>query len=244
MIFYQFAISHYCEKARWALDHKKIPYQIVNLIPGPHILTTRRMCPQTFVPILRDDNAIIQGSGAIISYLDQMYPERLLTPIDPQEKKEALELEKYFDAEIGMHLRRYIYNAILPRREIVEPLLLAQGPSWGPVFYRMAFPLVRALMRKSMNIHPESAARSETRLRGALDKLNGLIATRPFIIGNQLSRVDITAASLLAPLCWPREHSFQWPALVLEPLAGFRKEWEAHPSFQWVLRTYREHRLH
>lgn len=242
MILYQFPISHYCEKARWALDHKKIPYTLKNLIPGPHIWTTRRIALQTSVPILEHDKTVIQGSGAIISYLDQLYPETSLTPSDPALKKEALELEKYFDTEIGMHLRRYIYNTILPRREIVEPMLLAQGPKWGPAVYSVIFPLVRFLMKKSMNINPESAARSETRLTGALEKLDGMVRKSSFLVGEKLSRADITAASLLAPLCWPPNHSFPWPREVPEPLAAFRREWEPHPSFQWVLKIYREHR--
>lgn len=242
MILYQFPISHYCEKVRWALDYKKIPYTLKNLIPGPHIVTTRRIAPQTSVPILKDGEMIIQGSGAIISYLDQMYPERPLTPSDPTLKKEALELEKYFDTEIGMHLRRYIYNTILPRRDIVEPMLLAQGPAWGPKVYRVIFPLVRFLMKKSMNINPESAARSEVRLRSAMEKINGMVAKKQFLIGNQFSRADITAAALLAPLCWPKEHAFPWPKSVPEPLAGFRKEWELTASYQWVLKMYQDYR--
>ncbi|HKX12345.1 MAG TPA: glutathione S-transferase N-terminal domain-containing protein, partial [bacterium] len=42
-ILYQFPISHYCEKARWALAFKEIPYRIVNLAPGLHFRRTRNM---------------------------------------------------------------------------------------------------------------------------------------------------------------------------------------------------------
>ena len=40
---YQFCISHYCEKARWALDYKGINYQTVNLLPGQHVNTIRKL---------------------------------------------------------------------------------------------------------------------------------------------------------------------------------------------------------
>src|SRR5690606_11485280 len=40
-VVYQFPISHYCEKTRWQLDHKGMPYQIRNLLPGAHRLFTR-----------------------------------------------------------------------------------------------------------------------------------------------------------------------------------------------------------
>ena len=33
---YQFPISHYCEKVRWAMDYKKLEYKAKNLLPGLH----------------------------------------------------------------------------------------------------------------------------------------------------------------------------------------------------------------
>ncbi|VAW80072.1 hypothetical protein MNBD_GAMMA15-1204 [hydrothermal vent metagenome] len=37
MTLYQFPISHYCEKIRWALDYKGLPYTTINPLPGSHI---------------------------------------------------------------------------------------------------------------------------------------------------------------------------------------------------------------
>jgi len=33
---YVFAISHYCEKARWALDYPAVDYELMYLAPGMH----------------------------------------------------------------------------------------------------------------------------------------------------------------------------------------------------------------
>ena len=33
IVLYQFPISHYCEKVRWALAYKSISYQKINLLP-------------------------------------------------------------------------------------------------------------------------------------------------------------------------------------------------------------------
>ena len=38
---YQFACSHLCEKARWALEYKRVAYQPVNLLPGLHLKPLR-----------------------------------------------------------------------------------------------------------------------------------------------------------------------------------------------------------
>ncbi|MEZ4340912.1 MAG: hypothetical protein R3B82_30175, partial [Sandaracinaceae bacterium] len=36
------AFSHYCEKARWALDLRRVPYRERRYLPAMHLLATRR----------------------------------------------------------------------------------------------------------------------------------------------------------------------------------------------------------
>ena len=94
---YQFPFSHFCEKARWALDYKSITYRAVNLLPGFHLKPVRKLAPKTCLPVLRDEETVVQDSTAIIDYLDKKYPIPALTPRDPKAAREALEWEKYFD---------------------------------------------------------------------------------------------------------------------------------------------------
>ena len=70
---YQFPISHYCEKARWALDYKHVDHKVKNLLPGIHVKTTKKLAPRSSVPVLVHDNKAIQGSNHIISYLDEVH---------------------------------------------------------------------------------------------------------------------------------------------------------------------------
>jgi glutathione S-transferase len=106
---YTFTISHFAEKARWALDYKSIHYQEKRLVPGSHFPIVKRMAPLTFVPVLRDDGRVIQGSSAILDYLDARTPERPLTPADPSERQRAIELERWLDREFGEPVRRVFY---------------------------------------------------------------------------------------------------------------------------------------
>ena len=43
----QFPYSHFNEKARWALDHKRVPHQRRNLLPGPHAVQLKRLTGQS-----------------------------------------------------------------------------------------------------------------------------------------------------------------------------------------------------
>ena len=38
----EFPHSHYCEKARWALDSKGLKFQAIAIMPGYHIFTVRK----------------------------------------------------------------------------------------------------------------------------------------------------------------------------------------------------------
>ena len=99
MILYTFTISHFAEKARWSLDYKGITYQEKRLVPGSHIPIVRRIAPSTFVPVLDDAGRIVQGSSAIIDYVEEHSPEPPLTPADPSEQQRSLELERWLDCE-------------------------------------------------------------------------------------------------------------------------------------------------
>ena len=79
---YQFQFSHYCEKVRWALDHKGIVFDTRNLLPGPHKRPAKKLAGGSGLPILVDQGAVIQDSTAIIDYLDLTYPQKPLTPED------------------------------------------------------------------------------------------------------------------------------------------------------------------
>ena len=56
-----FAASHFCEKARWALDWHGISYDEVGWPPGLHrILAKRRGLKEAKVPILFDGEDVVQ----------------------------------------------------------------------------------------------------------------------------------------------------------------------------------------
>jgi glutathione S-transferase len=76
LTLYQFPFSHFCEKACWALDLKRQPYRVINLLPALHLLWSRRMASASSLPILRDGAYIVQDSSAIIDYLDLRWPQQ------------------------------------------------------------------------------------------------------------------------------------------------------------------------
>jgi len=93
-ILYQFPLSHYCEKARWLLDHKQLDFVAQNLIPGVHRAFAQLKTGQNKLPILRDNEHWVADSTQIALYLDQTYPEHALLRADPHLREAALKVMK------------------------------------------------------------------------------------------------------------------------------------------------------
>jgi glutathione S-transferase len=115
-LLYQLAGSRYCEKVRWALDYKSLPYRAVNLISGSYMRTSRKIAGETSVPILVDADKIVHGSAEIILYLDKSKRHPPLTPMDSQDASTAYEWERYLDRNLGVALRLYFYHYALRDR--------------------------------------------------------------------------------------------------------------------------------
>lgn len=237
---YQFAFSHFCEKARWALDYKSIPYTPINLLPGLHIKTIQKLAPKTCMPVLADGKTAVQDSPAIITYLDRTHPDPLLTPRDPREAREALDWEKYFDEEIGVTLRLWFYHHALPDRNRAMKFIMTGAPWYGPPLYAVIFPKVRERMMRMMNINAASATDAERRLSAALDKLDAALKDRRFLVGDHFSRADLTACALLSPMILPtdKEASELFPQTVL----ALRNLHKGRRYFGWVQNVYDNYR--
>ena len=239
---YDFTFSHYSEKARWALDFKGVPYASRHLLPGFHMRTTRKLAPRSSVPILKTDDAVIQGSTEIINFLDQTFPDRSLTPQDPQDAKRALEWEKYLDVEIGVTLRLWFYYHTLPDRDRALRFLCADATWLQRSLFALSFTAVRGKMIQFMNINAETASSAAQRFALAFDRLDQALESGPFLVGNRFSRADLSACSLLWPLCRPGESASEVEALLCPTVCALRKQVQHRRFYRWVLDRYQEDR--
>lgn len=237
---YQFPISHFCEKVRWALDYKGLDYRIINLLPGAHIKLIKGMAKKSEVPVIKHDGKTVQGSSAIISYLDQVYPKRLLTPTNPTQQQMALEWEAYVDRSIGPQVRAYFYYYLLDMPDVVIPLLVQGQPWHKKLLFRLMFRKVRRSMRSFMNLNEDTAKRSLKEIRLALRGLSERLSTSPFLAGDYFTRADLAAASLLAPFVQPEKYGLNWPDTLPHELLQTSELLK--PELEWVARLYQDYR--
>ena len=241
-VLWQFRISHFNEKARWALDWKAIPHVRRSLLPALHVPQVVWLTGQKSVPVLVLEGRAIADSTRIIETLERLHPDPALYPRDEAARRRALELEEHFDVELGPHIRRAIFHALLPDRDLSVTLLTLGFGAVPRRIYDALFPAIRAVMRMDMGINAAAAARSWEKVVTALDRIEAELQPSGYLVGDRFSVADLTAAALLSPLVQPPEFSYPLPAWPAGALAAFRASVASRPAFRWVEEMYRRHR--
>src|SRR5437899_3892765 len=246
-VLWQLQISHYNEKARWALDYKRVPHVRRSLLPGIHALVAHRLTggETDKTPVLTLDGRSIGDSTHIIAALEERWPEPPLYPADPEERRRALELEEFFDEELGADIRRAVYHVLLEHPDLVLTLFEHGQTAVARGMVRAAFPVLRIGMRKSMRIYAEQAAESQAKSIAAIDRVEAELGGGDYLVGDSFTVADLTAASLLYPLALPPEYPY--PTLPREALPGEARELldslKDRPGILWVGEMSRRHRL-
>jgi glutathione S-transferase len=243
-VLWQLEISHYNEKIRWALDYKRIPHIRRSLLPGVHLIVARRLTHGEVdtTPVLTIDGRSIGDSTRILAAIEQRWPDPPLYPADPDQRARALELEEFFDEQLGPHIRRAVYFVLLDEPDIVLPLFLHGQRLPARLLLKAMFPVLQVGMRKRMQIEPEAAAESRDMCVAAMDRLEAEIEPTGYLVGDSFTVADLTAASLFYPLVQPRQ--FPYPSVTRVPEAAheFIASLAGRPGARWATEMYERHR--
>ena len=237
--------SHYCEKARWALERAKIPYAESGHLPVFHAFAVKRAGGKRATPILVTDKGLIEDSTNILHWADRAAPEAHLYGRTDAERKEIETLEEYFDVHLGPHTRRWMYFHILPRRDLALTLVNHGEPALERAAFPVFFPLARAIMRRAMRINAPGYERSAAKIEEVFSAVDKKLADgRSFLVGDTLTAADITFATLAAVIVLPPEYSVKLPDLSEFPaeMAQQIRTWQERPAGAFALRLFRDHR--
>jgi hypothetical protein len=106
----------------------------------------------TTTPVLTLDGRSIGDSTRIIAVIEQRWPQPSLYPDNDAHRQRALELEEFFDEQLGPHFRRAFYDALLPHPELLLPLFTHGQPTEQRAGLQAGFPALREAMRRAMQI--------------------------------------------------------------------------------------------
>lgn len=237
--------SHFCEKARWALDRISATYEEDAYPPLLH-LVPMRLAGGRSTPVLITPHRTFKDSTEILKFVDRVGPVDLrLYPEDPVTKLEVEQLEDLFDETLGPHARRWVYQQLMKDRQLfVDAITTNATPRARAVTTSMAS-LVEKALRAGLKINESGAQRSLEKLEALFDTVDLRLADgRRFLVGGHFTAADLSFAALAAPLILPAEYGVPLPAFdrlpseARERIASFR----ARPAGQLALRLYREER--
>ena len=239
-------ISHYCDKARWALDRAGIAYTEDGHVPMLHYMAARRAKGKRTVPILLHDHGVAADSTDILHLIDARLPsERKLFPDEPLLRTQVVEWEELFDRSLGPASRRWAYFHLLSDPKLATEILDVGTPRHEATIVRLAFPVFAGFLRRGLNITPQKAAQSLEKVQSLFAAVSAHLADgRRYICGDRFTAADLTFAALASPVLLPEGHPKVKADYKRVP-AAMRAEIEAlraTPAGQLALRLYREER--
>jgi glutathione S-transferase len=235
-------VSHYSEKARWAMDYLKIPFQELPHMPPFHSGATKKY-GGTSVPVLVTDTGVATDSTDILRYLDRLYPKKLY-PVAPELHLLGNELERLFNDTLGVQTRRWGYSYVLTPK-LLYPKWTFGVPLWEKLLFPIIFPKVNTIVRERFEITETSAAESYREIEIVFDRVNNLLTDgRKYLLGDKFSAIDITFAALAAPILQPPEQHIppsSMESLPVQMQADIQK-CRSTLAGEFGLRLYRENR--
>lgn len=239
-------ISHYCEKARWALDRAGLRYREEGHGPFFSRFAGRRHGVWSTVPVLVTPSGAFGDSTAILRFVDGRLPaDRRLYPEDLAARTEVEALEDRFDEHLGPHTRRVAYYFLLPDRKLVSDMLAQSLSPLQEAATRALFPVVRATLRRALRIDRAGADRSKQRIEETFAMVGDRLRDgRRYLTGDRFTAADLTFAALAAPALRPARYGAKMPPFEALPaeLQAEMTRMQGTPAGKFGLRLYEEER--
>ncbi|MGH0033847.1 MAG: glutathione S-transferase family protein [Myxococcota bacterium] len=190
---YHNALSSCSQKVRIVLGEKHLDWkghEVDLLGGGQHDPEYVKLNPNHVVPTLVHDGHVLIESTLINEYLDDAFPERPMRPADPAARHAMRLFVKRIDD--GVHPAAGILTYGIATR----PVVLGQPPERRRASWENIPDPARRAARRSVIEHGVAAPEMRGALEafiGLLDRMETLLASHPWLVGDAFSLADACA---------------------------------------------------
>jgi glutathione S-transferase len=241
-VLWHLKVSNYNEKARWALDYKQVPHRRRAAVPNRHQAIAQRLTGGRTFPVLVLDGEGIGDSTRIIATLEERYPDPPLYPADPDDRRRALELEDFFDEQLGPYSRRLALHHLLAERPLFLGAFVPDLAGLARVATQAAFPLLRRRIVADFGLDDRSVAHAFDMVRAAGERFRAERRPSGYLVGDRFTVADLTLAALIAPLVAPEQFPYPQPQRGHPRLAPVREALAESGLLDWTRGIYALHR--
>jgi glutathione S-transferase len=239
-------ISHYCEKARWALERAGLAYREERHVQGIHRLAARRAGGGMTVPVLVTPDGAIGESAEILTWVDERTaPEHRLFPVTARPRLEVEGLCRRLDEVLGPKGRRLMYVHMLAARQLALQFNNEGVPAWEDRAIRSGWPFAKGFVGRALGIEPGIEVEDESAVWRELDFVAELLEDGgPYLCGESFGAADLTFAALAASIVVPPEYGVPLPQPDILPpgMAALVRRAREHPAGRYALSLFAERR--
>ena len=243
-VLWHIPVSHYNEKARWALDYKGVEHERKAPPPPSHMaisLWLTRGSSYTF-PVLQLDGRAYGDSTEIIAALEERFPEPPLYPDDPVERRRALEIEDFIDEQVAAHVRLLAWHEAIKSPDAFGEFAVGTLPPVMRRSPRLAGAVGTAFVKLRYRVATNEAADLARRqIESGFDRIESELGDGDYLVGDRFSVADLTAAAIYYPFVFPPEG----PQVLLGRIPGFeeyRLSFADRRAYSWIGEMYARHR--
>ena len=239
-------ISHYCEKARWALDRAGVSYREERHVQVVHRAAARRAGGGATVPVLVSGTEGVASSHEIVVWVDERLPhEQRLFSAGGGDDDPLRGVCDRLDEVLGPAGRRLMYVHMLERRDVALRYNNQGVPAWEHRAISAAFPLAQRFISRALGIRPGVEREDERVVFAELDHVAALLSDgRPYVSGERFGAADLTFAAMAASVVFPPVYGVRLPQPdELEPrTAALVERARAHPAGEHAMTMFARHR--
>jgi glutathione S-transferase len=241
-VLWHLKVSHYNEKVRWALDYKGIPHVRRALTAGGHREVAERLSGGSTFPVLELNGRAIGDSTAIIAELERLEPRPALYPAGTDERRRALELEEFFDEELGPYTRLLFLHHGLPDRNLMRQAFAPDISLGRRVVGALTWPLIKRRAVRDFGIDDLSVEHAFQKLRAAGERFQAEVGADGYLVDHGFTVADLTLAALLAPVVAPEQFPYPQPQRGHPLLAPVLDVLAESGLADWARSMYARHR--